>query len=266
MKLKKEALHKASSNYDISFNHNAIAQLQRQRVWDYMSKLLANRKPELLEINCGMGDDALWLSNKCYTVTAADISGSMIAVAEGKRILQQVNNVTFRTLDSFNLFDTLGPQQYDFIFSGFGGLNAVNELELECLSAEFAKMLYPGGKISMVLMGKYCMWETLYYTAKLKWLKALRRWDNKSVPTTIEEEEFETWYHSVQTIKRIMSKEFEIVNVKPIAFAVPPFYMHNYFDSKPKRLLLLNKVDNLFLKWSFLSNFSDHFIITLQLK
>ena len=76
----------------------------------------------------------------------------------------------------------------NFIFSNFGGLNCVNEAELVHLSKDFAKLLYPGGKMAIVVMGKYCLWETMYFMLKFKFAKALRRWDNKGVYTKIEED------------------------------------------------------------------------------
>lgn len=262
----KEAFNKAASDYDVSFTNTAIGSLQRHRVWKYLEKVLKNRKAEVLEINCGTGEDALWLAKKCYSVTATDVAGSMITVAESKRIIAGINNVKFKTLDFFKLHNNLRPQQFDFIFSDFGGLNCVNEPELEHLSKDFAQLLYPGGKIIMVIMGKYCIWETLYFLFKLKIAKALRRWDNKGVHTTIEEEEFETWFYSVNAMKKIFSAHFKLIEAKPIAFAVPPSYLQNYFDKKPHWLKRLNNWDNFFTRFKWLSNFSDHLVLTFELK
>lgn len=262
----REAFNKAATDYDVSFTKSVIGTMQRNRVWDYLEQLLKNRKAEMLEINCGTGEDALWLSQRCYSVTATDVAGSMITVAESKRIIAGINNVKFKTIDFFQLHKTLQPQQYDFIFSDFGGLNCVNEPELEHLSRDFAKLLYPGGKMIMVVMGKYCLWETLYFLMKFKLTKALRRWDNKGVPTKIEDEEFETWFYSVQGLKKIFSTHFKLTDAKPIAVAVPPSYLQNYFDKKPKLLQRLNRWDNFLTRFKLLSNFSDHLILTFELK
>jgi ubiquinone/menaquinone biosynthesis C-methylase UbiE len=262
----REAFNKAATDYDVSFTNTAIGTMQRNRVWSYLEKVLKNRKAEVLEINCGTGEDALWLSNKCYSVTATDVAGSMITVAESKRIIAGINNVNFKTIDFFKLHKTLRPQQFDFIFSDFGGLNCVNEPELEHLSKDFAQLLYPGGKMILVVMGKYCIWETLYFLAKFKMGKALRRWDNKGVQTKIEDEEFETWFYSVAGLKKIFSQHFKLVDAKPIALAVPPSYMQNYFNKKPNLLARLNRWDSFLTRWTWLSNLSDHLIITFELR
>lgn len=262
----REAFNKAATDYDISFTHSTIGLMQRKRVWNYLGNTLKNRKAEVLEINCGTGEDALWLAKKCYSVTATDVAGGMITVAESKRIIAGINNVQFKTIDFFNLHKTLKPQQFDFIFSDFGGLNCVNEPELEHLSKDFAKLLYPGGKIVMVVMGKYCLWETAYFLLKFKLGKALRRWDNKGVHTKIEEEEFETWFYSLSGLKKIFAPHFKLTDAKPIALAVPPSYMQNYFDKRPKLLQRLNRWDKFLTRWSWLSNFSDHLVLTFELK
>ena len=101
---------------------------------------------------------------------------------------------------------------------------------------------------------------------KFKFAKALRRWDNKGVHTKIEDEEFETWFYSVSGLKKIFSKHFKLIDAKPIAVAVPPSYMQNYFDKKPKLLNRLNKWDNFLTRFKWLSNFSDHLILTFELK
>jgi ubiquinone/menaquinone biosynthesis C-methylase UbiE len=262
----REAFNKAATDYDVSFTNTAVGTMQRNRVWKYLENLLKNRKAEVLEINCGTGEDALWLAKRCYSVTATDVAGSMITVAETKRIIAGINNVNFKTLDFFQLNKNLSPQQYDFIFSDFGGLNCVNEPELVHLSKDFAKLLYPGGKLVMVVMGKYCLWETLYFLFKFKIGKALRRWDNKGVHTKIEEEEFETWFYSVRALKKIFNPHFKLLEARPIAFAVPPSYLQNYFDKKPKWLQRLNRWDNLLTRFMLLSNFSDHLVLTFELK
>jgi hypothetical protein len=115
-------------------------------------------------------------------------------------------------------------------------------------------------------MGKYCLWETFYFFAKFKFTKALRRWDNKGVHTKIEEEEFETWFYSVRGLNKIFSPHFKLVDVKPIALTVPPSYLQNYFDKKPKLLKKLDRIDQLLTRFKWLSNFSDHLILTFELK
>jgi ubiquinone/menaquinone biosynthesis C-methylase UbiE len=262
----REAFNKAASDYDVSFTNTAIGTMQRQRVWNYLEQLLKNRKAEVLEINCGTGEDALWLSKYCYSITATDAAGSMITVAESKRIIAGIKNIRFKALDFFSLQKSLSPQQYDFIFSDFGGLNCVNERELEHLSKDFAKLLYPGGKLVMVVMGKYCIWETIYFLFKLKIGKALRRWDNKGVQTIIEDEEFETWFYSVKGLKKVFSPLFKLVEAKPIAVAVPPSYLQNYFDKKPHWLARFNRWDKFLTKLKWLANYSDHLVVTFELK
>jgi ubiquinone/menaquinone biosynthesis C-methylase UbiE len=49
-----------------------------------LAKILAPPTQKILEVNCGTGEDALWLSAQNYEVTATDISEAMIGVAKAK--------------------------------------------------------------------------------------------------------------------------------------------------------------------------------------
>ncbi len=49
----------------------------------------------LLEVGCGTGTTALTLSRSVKSITATDVSGQMLAIAEDKRETQGVSNVSF---------------------------------------------------------------------------------------------------------------------------------------------------------------------------
>lgn len=49
----------------------------------------------LLEVGCGTGTTALTLSSAVERITATDVSGKMLEIADGKRTAQDISNVTF---------------------------------------------------------------------------------------------------------------------------------------------------------------------------
>ena len=76
----------AAAGYDQAFTHSVIGRLQRRYVREQLAKILDTHQPKkILEVNCGTGEDALWLSAQNYEVTATDISEAMIGVAKSKR-------------------------------------------------------------------------------------------------------------------------------------------------------------------------------------
>ncbi len=245
---------------------NLIELLQRKSTWSFMEPLFTKRRAEVLELNCGSGDDTFWMASYCYSITATDQSGELITLAESKKILKGVKNVAFEECGLFDLRKKLLGQQYDFIYSGCGGLNYYNEPELETLSKDFAELLYPGGKMLVVVKGKYCLWETLYFLKKLKLVNALKRWDNKAVHENVDEGMVERWYYSVKNLEKIFRPHFSLVGANSIGVATPPAFMNDYFKHKQSRLNRLNQIDNLLTRFNILSNFGDFTMLTFERK
>ena len=64
----------AAAMYDDTFTYSVIGKLQRQYVHLHLTNILNETKPKkILEINCGTGEDAIWLAKQNYKVTATDI-------------------------------------------------------------------------------------------------------------------------------------------------------------------------------------------------
>src|SRR5262245_44859612 len=74
-----------AAGYDSSFSQSLTGQAQRDvsRLW--LQKFLLYKGPlRILEINCGTGDDALWLASLGHYVVATDQSARMIGEATQK--------------------------------------------------------------------------------------------------------------------------------------------------------------------------------------
>ena len=65
-----------AETYDADFTYTTIGALQRQQVWNHLQDILKKGAPEMniLEINCGTGEDAIKLARLGHTVTATDRS------------------------------------------------------------------------------------------------------------------------------------------------------------------------------------------------
>src|SRR4051794_8659360 len=75
-----------AETYDADFTQSQIGKLQRKRVWKFLKDVLRtyNRPLQILEINCGTGEDALKLATMGHTVIATDASKVMIEKAQQK--------------------------------------------------------------------------------------------------------------------------------------------------------------------------------------
>src|SRR5688500_10106525 len=74
-----------ASTYDSIFTRSAIGQLQRKRVWRYIDKIIPDLNGfEMLELNCGTGEDAMMFGERGFNIVATDISQEMLKVTQKK--------------------------------------------------------------------------------------------------------------------------------------------------------------------------------------
>ena len=96
-----------ANSYDADFTSSVIGRMQRKRVWTVLTPLLneASRSLNILEINCGTGEDALQLAGLGHRVIATDASEAMISLAREKAT--QLHNGTANPL--FNVLKEMLP-------------------------------------------------------------------------------------------------------------------------------------------------------------
>jgi len=253
--------------YDTDFTYSQTGMLQRERVYYYLKKNLANRSNvSVLELNCGTGEDAVWLAKQGCTVLATDISETMILVAKEKVFKHKLEaKITCKALSIEQLSQLDASVKYDFIFSDFGGLNCVAPENLKKISPSLQRLLKPNGRFIGVVMSRFCWWETLYFTLKGQFKKAWRRRAKEAIaapltPTTI----VDTWYYSPKEFSGLLQAEFDGQEVHPVGFMLPPSYLDNWFKNKPFLMQILNRLEK--ISPSFCSKWSDHYMIVLRPK
>lgn len=246
-------------HYDDHFTNSLIGKAQREQVYKQLNKVIKNDVKNVLEINCGTGEDALWLANKGINVLATDISEGMIEVAKLK-----TDKVEFRQLNCINI-KSLSPATYDLIFSNFGGLNCLSSNELIQFKNGCDAVQTKGNRLVFVIMGTQCWWERFYFNLKKDKDKSTRRQNKKGAETIINDEKFKTYYYSPKYFEELFQDDYEYATTKPIGLFVPPSYLESYFIKRKFLLGVLRFFDGLF-SFSFLSNFSDHYIIIFKKK
>ena len=81
----KAAFDDAAKNYDADFTFSQTGAAQREIVYNHLLESEKLKSPlSILEINCGTGEDAIWLANHGHSVLATDASEEMIRVAKQK--------------------------------------------------------------------------------------------------------------------------------------------------------------------------------------
>lgn len=256
----------AAATYDCDFTESVIGKLQRNRVHHFLLKSLGDRSQKILEINCGTGEDALWLARHGNRVIATDASEKMIEECKRKIYESQFKSPVQAQQVSFSeLKQKFSSESFDLIFSDFGGLNCVSPAELSRLVADFSSLLKPGGKFVAVIMGRKCLWERFYFVVKGKFKEALRRNSGKQVEVKIGNEEIPVWYYKPAEFRKIFKNSFVSGRVRPVGLFIPPSYLNCFFADRKFLLGIFSALEKVF-PFSFLSDYADHYFIELRKK
>lgn len=257
-----------AQSYDASFTHSVIGIAQRNVVWSYLENVLSSSDElNILELNCGTGEDALWFANKGHKVLATDISEKMLEITQEKiHEANLLSRVQTKQIDIRKIERGRLKEKFDLVFSNFGGVNCISSNEIKKFPTEIKELLKPSGRLTMVLMPKFCLWETIYFLLKFNFSKAFRRYSESGTIAKLNGNEMRTFYFSPGKMKKLFGKNYEVVAVKPIGFFIPPSYLENLFSSKGKLFSVLEKLESAVTKFSFLAGFSDHYLIELQVK
>ncbi len=246
----------AAARYDRSFTHTLIGRAQRNRVRDMLDKILCdNPIKKVLEINCGTGEDAIWLGDKGLEVTATDISPQMIAQSQSKSYRK---NVSFLTADINQLPGPFANDRFDLIFSNFGGLNCLSPIRLELFFKHASLLLPDGAKMLLVLMPRNTKWEQAYFLVKKDFAQVFRRKKPGAI-AQVDGQTVLTYYYNPREIAALAEPYFACGRVNPIGFFVPPSYLEPYFARRKKLFSVLDHCERQVYRLRFLASHSDHY-------
>jgi ubiquinone/menaquinone biosynthesis C-methylase UbiE len=259
MLMKEAAFDILAPAYDEAFSHTLVGLHQRAAVRRYLQAFISGYKRlNILEINCGTGDDALWLAAQGHNVVATDASGMMIEKALEKQPSHESGNVQFLRCGFGELESRFGENEFDLIFSNFSGLNCVSAAGLKQLAPVFHRLLKNEGRLAFVVFGKYTLWEMTWYLSKFQFREAFRRWGKSAVAVTLKNDSVqEVFYHSISEMRRNM-KGFRLVKKRPVGLWVPPSYMDAFVQKRAGLFRWLSAKEKRSGSWPFLSPFADH--------
>lgn len=256
-----------ADDYDKSFTNSWIGKKQRKQVWNFLDRYVDPLiTKSVLEINCGTGEDACYLSIKGHQVIASDISSSMLSIANAKKTKRRIQNLDFIQSDMRSVDTGLDDSSVDLIFSNFGGINCISPEDIRSLSSGFRRILKKNGRIILVVMSRKCLWERVYFKAKGKKQEAIRRRSDKSISAAIGSGSQEVWYYSPREIVELFCGEFIAGKIRPIGLFIPPSYLEKAIEGKGIVKRTLSVLEKLFENVSILSDYADHYLIEFKKK
>ena len=230
----------------------------------YRSEIETQINPgsNILELNCGTGIDSIYFAGKGHRVLATDNAEGMLAQLNHKVQQQHLEERITTQRCSFLALDQLGDKRFDYIISNFGGLNCTDDLDKVLL--QFKEHLTENGKVTLVIMPKISPWE-LVMALKGNFKTAFRRF-RKHTPAHVEGVHFSVYYYNPSYVIRTLKKDFNVLTVKGVYFAVPPDFYQNFVERYPKMYRFLKAVENKLGNWFPFTYCCDHYMITLQKK
>ena len=257
------AFDSLAQNYDDTFTRSAIGHAQRNAVWDVLIEFF-NPDDRILELNCGTGEDAIFLARRGISVFAYDASPRMVEVARNRVQRESLDNIVHVELLPIENLDNL-PQLYQFdgVFSNFSGLNCV--ADLEATARHLSKLVKPGAPIVICLCTRFCLFEILWFLMHGEFRKAFRRTSGRAV-ARLEGFQVELQYPTLRELRRVFSLNFKLRLCRGIGLFVPPSYIESWASKHLRTLRMLESIDRLICDLPGFRVIGDHFLVCFERK
>ena len=195
----------------------------------------------LIDLGCGTGEDALHFQSLGMAVRAIDTSPGMVRIARARGVEASV-------LPIEDLRSVSGT--FDGAISDFGALNCV--ADLRPVSTALARLIRPGGRFAICVMGRFCLWETLWYLLRCVPRSAFQR---LRPVTTDTPQGVPVHHYSIRRLRRAFDPEFTLLEWRGIGLAVPP----SYVPALPRVLYRwFGAIDRRAAHWPVLRALADH--------
>jgi ubiquinone/menaquinone biosynthesis C-methylase UbiE len=239
------AFDQLASQYDRLWTRSTVGRLQREAVWRHIGNLFQPGQ-SVLDLGCGTGEDALRLMEAGLRVRGIDASGEMVRISRDRGV-----DAISLPIENCGLLD----EQFDAVLSNFGALNCVEDLA--SLRRLLARLVRPGGYLAICIMGRFCLWETVWALLRRQPGKAFRRW-RSSVVSSLG---IRVFYPSKRRLESAFHPQFTLVGWSGIGLSVPPSYVTGLSNGL---LQNLDAVDRRTAHWPILRGLCDHrlFIFT----
>jgi ubiquinone/menaquinone biosynthesis C-methylase UbiE len=254
------AFSKQSFHYDQEDHGNIVLRDMRAQVYNHVDRFI---KPNsfILELNAGTGIDALRFVNAGHRVHATDLSDGMIAQIKIKMQQADIREKLNCQQLSYDQLEKVEKQDFDYVFSNFGGLNCIQDLSL--VTRHLPAILKPGAYVSWVIMPPVCAWELLG-VLKGHGKKAFRRFRKEGVRAHLEGEYFTTYYHSLSDVRSAFGTSFKLVACEGLAALSPQPHHGDFPVRHPALYRNLRKLDSAVRDYFPFNRWADHIIVTFR--
>ncbi len=256
------AFDSVAGDYDLEFTRSPLGRDLRAIVWDRLATHFAPGH-RILELNCGTGEDAVWMAQRGIRVLATDISTEMLELAAHKAEAGGVARlVEIRPLDLARPESLLPGLPFDGALSNFGGLNCVKDLKP--LASMLGERVAPGGRLILVLMSRYCAWEIVWHFLHLRPDAALRRLRPNGVEAGLGRESLRVYYPTIGSIRHIFAPWFVLRRTMGLGVFLPPTYLAPRVVERPGLYRVLRRLERSLAPCLPFGGLGDHTILEFE--
>lgn len=250
-----------AADYDRHFTNHPLGKILREEVRSVLAPLLRDGD-RILEIGCGTGDDAIWLTNKGAQVLATDGSEMMLEQLRARIRRDNIEGIQTEHWDANLGFPKNVYDPVDLVFSNFGALNCLNNLQ--DLATRISPNLKPGGHIVFTLMGRFCLWEMIAGLKRLRPDLILRRPRGRAIWHNAAKTPLAVTYFSPNAVKEAFTPHYQICIPRGIGVALPPTYLFPFFERHSKLSQTLQFIERYIWRWPLSWMIADHYVIVLK--
>ena len=215
----------------------------------------------VLEVGCGTGVDTAFLAALGAKIVACDPSEEMLSRTKRRLANASLGDraglLSCRLQELPQFLDALDHAEgFDAVVSNFGALNCVPSLD--ALGVIGRRHLRPGGAMILGLIGRTCLWETVYFTARGDALKAVRR-RQSNVAVPVAGVDVPTFYHRRRDLHACLGEDFTLDGALGIGVMVPPPYLEPRWQQVPIAIRRAAAgIDRITAAWPLVNQLGDH--------
>ncbi|MBN1247770.1 MAG: methyltransferase domain-containing protein [Anaerolineae bacterium] len=264
-----QAFDLVAGDYDSVYGEGgnpAMVWMRRENVTHLRS--LFSPGSRLLEVGCGTGDEAVALARSGCSVVATDISPAMARLTAAKAVRAGVaERVQVLALPAGSLAALLVDRPFDGVYTSFGGLNC--EPDLAGFGEALSRLVRPGGAVVCGVMGRFYLFEMLWYLARGRPRQSLRRlrggWQEAPVAgRNGRQMHVATRYLGVREIHRAVGEQFVVEEIRALPLVMPPPYAAELYARYPGLIARLEGLDRaLRRRWPF-RLLGDHLVVVFR--
>jgi len=251
-----------AAEYHDTNSANPILRHMRARV---LSALRRHAAPgaRVLDLGCGPGTDHPAMLAAGYSVTAIDISPEMVQRAQRRAEATGGPHRPTIYCKSIDQLDTFAPGAFDAVFSNFGPLNCVDDLDRTARLIH--DVLRPGGVLVASVIGRVCPWEIGLYLLRGDISRALLRFRRSAVPVPLKDGTVWTRYYTPAQFEHAFEKSgCSRRELQALGVVAPPPYLEAFAARKPHLVDRLLRLDAAVGAWPGVRGCGDHFLIVMR--